>query len=72
MLSISSVHMYLDGKSSGWCWQLGCKLGGNSLIILSGPNATEKKRMFLKTDVLALSGKKNKANIFWACLCLHL
>lgn len=46
MLSISAVQMYLDVKTSGWCWQLECKLGGNSFMIPSGPNATEKKRMF--------------------------
>lgn len=46
MLSFSSSHMHLDGKASGWCWQLGCKLEGNSLMILSGPNVTENKMMF--------------------------
>lgn len=41
-----------------------CKLGENSLITPSEPNATGKKRMFLKTDVLDTARKKNKANIF--------
>lgn len=44
MLAISAVHMHLDVRSSGWCWQLGYKLGGNSLITPSEPNATEKKK----------------------------
>lgn len=71
MPSVPAVQMYLEVKSSGWCWQLRDNLGGNSLIT-SGRNAIEKKRMFCKTDVLATVGKKNKVNIFQASLPLNL
>lgn len=62
-VSISVVHMYLDVKSFGWCWQLEFKLRGHSFIIPSGLMLLKRKGCF-RNKYSATVGKKNKANNF--------
>jgi hypothetical protein len=64
MLSISAVQMYLGVRSFGWCWQLGCKLRGNSLIITSGPNATEKEKNVLWNRCFSYREKEKWGKLF--------